>query len=200
MTAASGSAECDATDRPLLPTAWQGRLRPVARIIIAAESIVGSLLLAGMAGLLIVQVFGRNVLSSTFFWADEVARLSLIWMTLLGVAYAVGKGSHLTVTAVTDYLPDSIRVWFQRVALVLIAATGVLLAPAAAELMQSIGGVAASSSGIPRSVFFLASVIGFGLAVVQALIVLLIGPEREASGPAEEAADHEAIDEIGDIE
>lgn len=198
MAVAPGAADRDAADRPLLPPSWQERLRPVARMIIGIESVLGSALLAAIAGLLMMQVFGRNVLSSTFFWADEVARLSLIWMTMVGLAYAVGKGSHLTVTAVTDYLPEGVRVWFQRLALVLIGAVGILLAPAAADLMQSIGGVAASSSGIPRSVFFLASVIGYGLAVLQSAIVLLIGPERDSAGPAEQVAADEAINDIGE--
>jgi TRAP-type C4-dicarboxylate transport system permease small subunit len=156
----------------------------VARVLLAAEGGLGVLVVATMAALLIAQVAARNLLPFSFFWAEEVARLTLIWMTMLGVAYAVGRGTHLTVTAITDYAPPSFRPWFQRAALVLIIAVGILLCGSSLQLMDSIGGVSASSSAIPRSVYFLASATGYGLAAVHAVLVLLIGPLREELDPA----------------
>ncbi|MCI2264366.1 TRAP transporter small permease [Sediminivirga luteola] len=171
-------------DRPLLGPRGRSRLRPVARVLLAAEGGLGVVVVAIMAALLIAQVAARNLLPFSFFWAEEVARLALIWMTMLGVAYAVGRGTHLTVTAITDYAPPAVRPWFQRVSLLLIVAVGILLCGSSLQLMDSIGGVAASSSAIPRSVYFLASATGYGLAAVHAALVLLIGPLRETAGSA----------------
>lgn len=178
------SAKADSgqsANRPLIKGGTvNAKIHSVARILLATEGLVGVLVISTMTLILIAQVATRNLLPFSFFWAEEVARLCLIWMTMLGVAYAIGRGIQLTVTAITDYFPVGVRVWCQRTALLLIIVTGVLLCVSSAQLMESIGGVAASSSSIPRSFYFLASVIGYGLAVVHATLVLLIGPIPEA--------------------
>lgn len=172
--------------RPLLGKSAQQRVRPLARGILAVQGTLGVVLIAFMAALLIAQVTARNLLPFSLFWAEEVARLTLIWMTMLGVAYAVGRGVHLTVTALTDYMPVGVRVWFQRGALLLIVAVGAMLCFSSWELVGSIGSVAASSSDLPRSVYFLASVVGYGFAALQAVLVLVAGPMPEEDKPLEE--------------
>lgn len=47
------------------------------------------------------QVFSRYVLSSPSSFTDELARYLLIWIGLLGGAYASGQGMHLAI----DLLP-----------------------------------------------------------------------------------------------
>lgn len=172
--------------RPLLGESAQQKVRPLARGILAVQGALGVVLITIMAALLIAQVTARNLLPFSLFWAEEVARLTLIWMTMLGVAYAVGRGVHLTVTALTDYMPIGVRVWFQRGALLLIVAVGVMLCYSSWELMGSIGSVAASSSDLPRSVYFLASVVGYGFAALQAVLVLIGGPIPEEGEPLED--------------
>ena len=55
-------------------------------------------------GLLVVdvlgQVFSRYVLSNSPSFTEEFARFSLIWLSILGMAYLTGQRSHLTM----DYL------------------------------------------------------------------------------------------------
>ncbi|MGY4024533.1 TRAP transporter small permease [Aeromonas rivuli] len=43
------------------------------------------------------QVFSRYVLSQPSTMTDEVARFSMIWVGLLGAAYATGKRRHLSI-------------------------------------------------------------------------------------------------------
>lgn len=42
------------------------------------------------------QVFSRYVLGTSFTWTEELARFSLIWMTILGAAYLNAKREHLS--------------------------------------------------------------------------------------------------------
>lgn len=171
---------------PLFGEAVRRKVRPAARAVLAVQGAAGALLIATMAVLLIAQVTARNLLPISLFWAEEVARLTLIWATMIGVAYAVGRGIHLTVTAITDYMPTMVSIWFQRAALVLILVVGVLLCYSSWELMGNIGGVAASSSNLPRSVYFLASVVGYGFAALQAALVLVAGPLPDRTEPLDE--------------
>jgi TRAP-type C4-dicarboxylate transport system permease small subunit len=58
----------------------------------------------------LLQVFTRYVLSRSFAFTEELARFSLIWMTLLGAAYLVGKKEHLTMDFLLRNLSDKRRV------------------------------------------------------------------------------------------
>ncbi len=42
------------------------------------------------------QVFSRYVLRSSVTWTEELARFSLIWMSILGAAYLNAKREHLS--------------------------------------------------------------------------------------------------------
>ncbi len=58
------------------------------------------------------QVFSRFFLSTPSTITDEISSFGLIWVGLLGAAYATGKNLHLAI----DLLPGSVvkrnRVWF----------------------------------------------------------------------------------------
>lgn len=47
------------------------------------------------------QVFTRFVLNNPSKYTEELLRYLLIWMTMLGVPYAYGKDSHLSINLVT---------------------------------------------------------------------------------------------------
>ena len=51
------------------------------------------------------QVFSRYILSSPSSFTDELARYLLIWIGLLGGAYAAGKSMHLSI----DLLPSKLK-------------------------------------------------------------------------------------------
>lgn len=51
------------------------------------------------------QVFSRYILSSPSSFTDELARYLLIWIGLLGGAYAAGKNMHLSI----DLLPSKLN-------------------------------------------------------------------------------------------
>lgn len=42
------------------------------------------------------QVFSRYILKGSFTWTEELARFSLIWMSILGAAYLNAKREHLS--------------------------------------------------------------------------------------------------------
>ncbi len=65
-------------------------------------------LLIGVMSILVVnvlwQVFTRFVLRDPSTYTEELARFLLIWVALLGAAYAVGKRLHLAIDYFTEKL------------------------------------------------------------------------------------------------
>ena len=61
-------------------------------------------LMAGMVINVLWQVFTRFVLRDPSSFTEEGARYMMIWVGLLGSAYAVGKKSHLALDLITSRL------------------------------------------------------------------------------------------------
>jgi len=58
------------------------------------------IILVSIFGLLVIdvlgQVFSRYILNTSFAFTEELARFSLIWLSVLGAAYLNGKREHLS--------------------------------------------------------------------------------------------------------
>jgi TRAP-type C4-dicarboxylate transport system permease small subunit len=83
-----------------------------------------------MASIVLVvcwQVLSRFVLGEPSSMTEEIARTLLLWIGMLGAAFAYRTGQHLGLDILTRKMP---AIWQQRVALVLTAAV-VLFALAA---------------------------------------------------------------------
>lgn len=58
---------------------------------------------------LMLGVFSRYVLASTFTWYDEVARISFVWAVFLGAAVGVRRNAHFGLHIVIDLMPARTR-------------------------------------------------------------------------------------------
>lgn len=61
-------------------------------------------LLAGLVVVLAWQVFSRYAMNAPSSSTEEILRYGVIWMSMLGAAYATGQGSHLSVDMLRDRL------------------------------------------------------------------------------------------------
>lgn len=55
----------------------------------------------------IVQVFTRYVLNDPAIFTEEASRFAIIWLSLLGTAYACGRLEHMAYTMFPDKLKDA---------------------------------------------------------------------------------------------
>lgn len=81
-----------------------------ARVIV--DRVLGAALIAIMAVMVVNvvwQVFTRYVLGAPSSYTEELARYLLIWVSLLGAAYAAGQRMHLAIDVVTSRLTDARR-------------------------------------------------------------------------------------------
>jgi len=58
---------------------------------------------------LMLGVFSRYVLFSTFTWYDEIARACFVWVVFLGGAVGVKRGAHFGLHLVIDMLSERAR-------------------------------------------------------------------------------------------
>ena len=58
-----------------------------------------------------LQFFTRYVLNDSMVWTEEIARYLLIFITFIGSAMAMRKGSHIAVEAGLKAMPRRLRHW-----------------------------------------------------------------------------------------
>lgn len=83
-------------------------------IVKTIDKILVPVLSALMAGLVIVvtwQVVSRYLLRSPSSYTEEIARFMLIWIGLLGAAYAYRTKMHLGLDLLTAKLTGATRLW-----------------------------------------------------------------------------------------
>ncbi len=86
------------------------------------DQILRRTLMALMASIVLVvcwQVFSRFALGAPSSMTEEIARCLLLWIGMLGAAFAYRTGQHLGLDILTRKMP---ALWQHRVALVLTAA------------------------------------------------------------------------------
>lgn len=86
-------------------------------------------LMAGMVINVLWQVFTRFVLRHPSSFTEELARYMMIWVGLLGSAYASGKKSHLALDLITAHLQGARKRTSELIihSVVLLFALGVLV-------------------------------------------------------------------------
>ncbi|NLD69699.1 MAG: TRAP transporter small permease [Limnobacter sp.] len=101
-------------------------VRLARRIQNVLDLVIGAIL-AVITFSLIYQIFGRYVLGHAPSWTEEVARMLIAWLTMLGAAACLRGGSHIAVTVLVNALPAGPRnfvLWLRDFAI--LAAVGVL--------------------------------------------------------------------------
>jgi TRAP-type transport system small permease protein len=66
-------------------------------------------LMAALSIDLMLGVFSRYVLASTFTWYDEIARACFVWVVFLGAAVGVKRGAHFRLHLLVDRMPRRLQ-------------------------------------------------------------------------------------------
>jgi TRAP-type C4-dicarboxylate transport system permease small subunit len=81
-------------------------LRSLDRLLAKTETIVLVIFLGSMVLLAFLQVVLRNVFGTGMVWADTLVRHLLLWAGFVGGAIAAFEGRHISIDALTKYLPQ----------------------------------------------------------------------------------------------
>jgi TRAP-type C4-dicarboxylate transport system permease small subunit len=74
----------------------------------AAENSVLVFLLSGMILLAVGQIVLRELFSTGFGWADELIRLMVLWLAMVGSIAACRDDRHIRIDALSHLLPESV--------------------------------------------------------------------------------------------
>jgi TRAP-type C4-dicarboxylate transport system permease small subunit len=87
---------------------WADRLSDGIAVVL--NFVIASMLFV-MCAVTVWQVFSRYVLNDASSWSEEVARIMMTYMALIGSAVVIKTGGHVTVTVLLDRVSPGILKW-----------------------------------------------------------------------------------------
>jgi TRAP-type C4-dicarboxylate transport system permease small subunit len=126
----------------------------------------------GVAGLILLlaaviwQVFGRYVLNNTPTWAESLALLLVLYVTMLGCAVGVRDAGHIGMELIGPLLPERFHLGMAILIHVLTLIFGLLMAWNCAAMLESVHGYRIPTLGISEAFRYVP------LVAAGALIVL----------------------------
>jgi len=155
----------------------------LARITLEAA---GGGLLAAESALVLTGVIFRYALNSPLYWAEEAARLLLIWLSFAGAALAFQRNHHLAMDILMRLLPDTVRRHIE----ILVTGAGIAFCLAviheSVDLMMSRWTRVSPVMGAPYFLFALPLAMGLACGVVclMAKIASLFRTSPRTTWPA----------------
>ena len=136
------------------------------------------LLLAAVAW----QVFGRYVLNNTPTWAESLALLLVLYVTMLGCAVGVRDAGHIGMELIGPLLPERFHLGMGILIHLLTLAFGLLMAWNCTVMLESVRGYMIPTLGISESFRYVPLIVA-GLLIVlfsiEHILALLRGVEVE---------------------
>ncbi|EYD71412.1 TRAP transporter small permease [Limimaricola hongkongensis] len=130
-------------------------------------------LLLVMTVLITWQVFARFVMGSPLTFSEEVARFAMIWMTMLGAAYAYRHGTLISVDVFTDIAgPRATRILKVVIAIISFVFAYVLLTEGFSITLR-VAGQTAPSTRVSMAWLYAAMPAGAALIALNAVAVAL---------------------------
>lgn len=74
-----------------------------------------ALLALGVTLLILLNVVTRTA-GNALFWVDELAIYAMVWMTFLGASAALHHRNSVSITLLSDAVPDRTRRWIRKLA------------------------------------------------------------------------------------
>jgi TRAP-type C4-dicarboxylate transport system permease small subunit len=145
--------------------------------------VVTALMLLAMADML-AGVFLRYVMtwvsatfdlpSVRFFWVEEIGEYSLAWLTFIGAAVGIRRGTHFAVHILTERFPPRLRRALAIFESLLLAGFGALLAVFGWQVSELNSQSYSPALNLNLRWLYLASVVG-GLLIVVYSVAGLVG-------------------------
>ncbi len=145
--------------------------RGVTRVLGMLETILGSLLMLLIFGLMLLQVAQRYLPIGPGVWVGELARFGLVWLTFALAGYLVSKNEHVAIGVIdTWFKGDIVRRAIIVFVNIVIVVVGVFFALDAWSLVESAGMTKTPATGIPMSLIYIIPFIGLVLTAVHGLV------------------------------
>jgi TRAP-type C4-dicarboxylate transport system permease small subunit len=122
--------------------------------------------LAAVVAAVLTQVFGRYVLNDTPTWAEALAMLLVLYVTMLGAAVGVRDAGHIGMESLLVLVPEQVRLKIELVIHVLVAVFGALMAWNGAFLAWSVHDYRIPTLGISEGLNYVPIAVSGGLILL----------------------------------
>lgn len=85
------------------------------RAIHGVETALLVALLLVMIGIAVYQVLARNLFGTGLVWGDELVRVSVLWVTMIGAASAAASDSHIRIDIVSRFASEKMNALANRI-------------------------------------------------------------------------------------
>jgi TRAP-type C4-dicarboxylate transport system permease small subunit len=146
-------------------------MQKLENAFVAANRWALIVMLGAMAAIVFTNVVLRYTVGESLFWAEEVSRYLMIWLTLLGTGLVLRHGGHIAIDNLQDALPggtegraaQALRVL--NVLLMLVFFVGMIIA--GWQYCQRTMFQTAAATQLPMAYVYAALPIGFALCLVH---------------------------------
>ncbi len=141
-------------------------------------ALVCSAIFVVMIATVLYQIFTRTVLNNPNTLTEEFVRFGLVWLSMLALAYVVGKRSHMSVTLLSDNLNEANQRKLEIVVQVLfLIFAAVIMVYGGWKAMSVTMGQISPSLSLPMGYVYLAVPVAGGFMFIYSLLNLLQGKE-----------------------
>ncbi|MCD6419578.1 MAG: TRAP transporter small permease [Synergistetes bacterium] len=151
-----------------------------------SEEVIAAIMLFVMAWIAFINVITRYFIKYSLAFTEELEVNLFVWMTVLGIAIAFKRGSHLSVSILVDKLPLRWRkfsVWLA--AILTIFVFSLLIVYGIFEIQDEIDlGITTESLSIPVWWYTMGVPIGSLIVIIRVIQMLpqYLKKERERNG------------------
>ncbi|GAA0546347.1 TRAP transporter small permease [Actinomadura livida] len=164
------------------------------RALSTAEAVTGSVLLAVIGLLTLLQAVQRYLPSGGWVWTGELARFAFVWLTFAMSGYLAARDGHIALKLVDIVAGPRLLRLVGIVANVTVAIVCLNLLYEAWVLVMEDDGQTSPALGMPMRFFYLIPLAGLLLTIVRSVVAIFRPePEMDEPGPADEThPTHEA--------
>ena len=140
--------------------------------------------LVGIVATVALQVFGRYVLNDTPTWAESMALVLILYVTMFGAAVGVRDAGHIGLESLLILAPDRLRLRLEVVIHLLVGSFGLVMAWNGGLLAESVMAYKIPTLGLPEGINHLPLVIAgilIALFSLEHIVALVRGEDVEPS-------------------
>lgn len=154
----------------------------IGRLFSRVEDLILATLLGAMIVLAVWQIVQRNVFGNGFVWTDELLRLLVLWLTMVGSIIASRTDHHIRMDLLINLLSPKWQIRLKRVVYLITAvACGVISWASAGFVLMEVEFGSLLLGTYPAWWFQIILPIGFALIAWRYLLLTVWPPEVDDS-------------------
>ncbi len=124
--------------------------------------------------ILLLQVFSRKLLESSLAWPEEIALITMIWITFAGAYQITLEDKHLKMDFLEERIPYSIKPYIKIFSKLIVVAFLVIATFWGIQFVENTGSIKMPVSKLPMAVPYLIILISLALMLIEYLIQIFI--------------------------